>query len=285
MTDFSKLYRELGVEATASWDEIRQSHRNLLSRWHPDRYTDNDAERRTAEERTKAINHAFQSIMSYFDEHGRLPLESRYRAVPEPIVEPSRPQTAAPSPHAASAPVGEPPRNVFRRALTMSLMAGLVVGYVLWSRDIKAPRHDINAALSDIGNINSSGDATKSRPTDTRRFSVGSTLGEVYSIQGIPTKMEGDTWFYGEATVHFVNGKVSSWLDPTNTLKVSGASPAWMAHFRQGSTKEEVRAAQGSPLRESDTVWDYGLTRVYFDHTGRVSGWEDHPLNPLNIDR
>ena len=50
-------------------------------------------------------------------------------------------------------------------------------------------------------------------------FSIGSSLGEVILIQGEPSKVEGDTWFYGKSKVEFSNGVVSNWYrDPANPL-------------------------------------------------------------------
>ena len=42
-------------------------------------------------------------------------------------------------------------------------------------------------------------------------FTYGSTLADVALIQGPPDRMEGNTWFYGESEVHFVDGVVDYW--------------------------------------------------------------------------
>ncbi len=121
-------------------------------------------------------------------------------------------------------------------------------------------------------------------------FTTGSSLGEVHSIQGIPTRIEGDTWYYGDAKVVFLNGKVSSWVDSAdhNLLALSGQEPPAQEtakkYFFTGSTKIEVRAVQGTPLREMDNVWDYGLSRIYFEKD-KVVGWHESPLEPLHIKR
>jgi hypothetical protein len=130
------------------------------------------------------------------------------------------------------------------------------------------------------------------RNTDST-FGVGSTLGEVYSIQGVPSSVEGDIWHYNNAEVIFSNGRVIRWVDSNPpSLKTSTASKSSPASqptdtppltFTVGSTKEEVRAAQGSPVIETARVWDYGQSQVRFDGSGRVESWKESPYNPLHI--
>jgi hypothetical protein len=50
--------------------------------------------------------------------------------------------------------------------------------------------------------------------------------------------------------------------------------------FTVGSTKDEVLTLQGTPTRFSERVWEYGLSRVYFDN-GRVTRWDEWPRDPL----
>ena len=56
----------------------------------------------------------------------------------------------------------------------------------------------------------------------TQFFTYGSTLADVALIQGPPDRMEGNTWFYGESEVHFVDGVVDYWYRTANKpLKAS----------------------------------------------------------------
>lgn len=114
-------------------------------------------------------------------------------------------------------------------------------------------------------------------------------MGDVIAVQGVPSKIEGTTWQYGDSKVYFAHGKVIGWQrDPAYPLRAKAMTePAASAAntFTLGSSKGDVRSAQGAPLFETDAVWDYGTSRVYFDEHGRVSGWEEYPLQPLNITR
>jgi hypothetical protein len=114
---------------------------------------------------------------------------------------------------------------------------------------------------------------------------TGSTLGEVYAVQGVPTSTEGETWHYGKSQIRFSQGKVISWNQhPDNPLRIARDEPVQIQDgiFEVGSTKDEVRAIQGTPVTETDTVWDYGPSRVHFKNN-RVIHWEESPTQPLRV--
>jgi hypothetical protein len=52
-------------------------------------------------------------------------------------------------------------------------------------------------------------------------FGIGSSRDEVRALQGPPTEAEGNVWKYGKSEVHFLQGRVVSWVnDPANPLRV-----------------------------------------------------------------
>ena len=297
MERYHEHYLLLGIHRGDSWPKLRHAYKVQMRRWHPDRYTDSETDKRKAEERTKQINQAYQELADFYNQHGRLPLdapthivETTSDAVPDAPAEP-----VAARPSAASEVRRQRLRRGSAPGLILSVVLTATVGYLLWgSKDVDRGHIDI----SQSGSIAS----TDTKPTESHTvsntlpdtnsgwFGIGSTLGEVYSIEGVPTRVDGDTWYYGNAQVYFQNGKVVCWADTDppqlKTDRSLGSSPVSTPPatvFTRGSTKDEVRALQGVPLHESTTVWDYGLSRVYFDASGHVSSWQESPLAPLRV--
>ena len=55
------LYKRLGLERTASADEIQRAYRKLVAQYHPDKHQDN-ALRALAEEKVRSINEAYEVL-------------------------------------------------------------------------------------------------------------------------------------------------------------------------------------------------------------------------------
>jgi hypothetical protein len=71
--------------------------------------------------------------------------------------------------------------------------------------------------------------------------------------------------------------------------ELAAVMPAYLARFFEsepeqtfgvGSAKEHVRAVQGPPSFETDQLWRYGASEVYFAG-GRVIGWRSAGPNAL----
>jgi curved DNA-binding protein CbpA len=118
-------------------------------------------------------------------------------------------------------------------------------------------------------------------------FTVGSTKDEVLAAQGTPAEFSESSWKYGSSTVHFQNGRVTSWnILPDSPLNAemlpSGPGPYDQGYFTVGSTKDEVLAAQGTPTELGESFWKYGSSTVYF-RDGKVSSWNIWPGSPLSV--
>ena len=307
--EYRILYRVLGIEPGCGWEELRRKHRAAVRAWHPDRFHDNEPRRAAAEEKTKELNRAFQRLEKYYKKHGTLPHVGRPETVP-PSHERPRPQprteTEAGPPrdaetsHAgaegsAAATGGGRKRRPFRfRNVALATIAAL--SYFVWTANLDertpppvpapepASRSTPEPPPASLRQLKE--DFSKS--ASGQYFGFGSSIGEVYSAQGIPTRVDGNTWYYGKSRIVFKDGVVIRWVesssDPLNVrLEPSGDKPQPKV-FGIGSTKEEVRAVQGQPLSETERTWMYNVSRVYFER-GRVTGWYDSPLDPLKIEK
>lgn len=298
MDRYEDHYRQLGIRPGDSWPRLRSAYKSLMRRWHPDRFGQDDPARRQAEERTKEINRFYQELADFYQQNGKLPLDAAPRptAASDTSTRAVTPPASKSTHHTDWTPPTSPGefhgRIGLRPGLVFTLIVALVASYMLWAPDIFISRPEAMTAPAGNHATPMAGTGKPEAAPGTgemQSFDFGSTLGQVYSIQGVPTLVEGDIWHYGEARVYFRNGRVTRWVDTEDRrLKVqaTGAQPApapVATTFSRGSTHDDVRAVQGSPLRESGNVWDYGLSRVYFDSTGRVTSWQESPLNPLRV--
>jgi len=59
-----ECYRLLELQPGASAEELKRAHRDLTKVWHPDRFGHDTTLRRKAEEKLKAINEAYETILA-----------------------------------------------------------------------------------------------------------------------------------------------------------------------------------------------------------------------------
>lgn len=79
-----ECYRILDVPPNATEDQIRHAWRELNKVWHPDRFGQDEALRRRAEEKLKEINRAYEILKSGRAGSGRPRSEDRDRSGPGP---------------------------------------------------------------------------------------------------------------------------------------------------------------------------------------------------------
>jgi len=287
-----RYYQVLQIDPPCSWEQLKQQYRKLANTWHPDRLQDHPEMLAVADDRLKEINLAYSYFSAYFKEHGSLPeIEVIERAEIDDfiIVEPDEP-VVSPETTAYERPSGESnagQRRGYRRAVTLGLL--LMIGYFSF-RYIQSTDSDYES-LRVTESLQSEKDSIEHRyeidrqpvPKHQKYFSYGSTLGQVHAAQGIPTRTNGDIWYYGDSEVYFKNGRVVNWRNtaehPLNILR-DALNINKSNFFVIGSSKERVRLVQGKPTNESADTWDYGLSRVYFSN-GVVVDWHNSPLNPL----
>lgn len=62
-------YETLGLQPGASLEEVKRAYRTLAKSWHPDRFTHDPALKQQAEEKLKAINHAYHFLRDNLQTH------------------------------------------------------------------------------------------------------------------------------------------------------------------------------------------------------------------------
>ena len=294
MSNFAQDYRTLGVDPGCSLQSLKAARRRLVKSWHPDRFSDGAKEQ--AELRIKEINTAFDRLIEYHRNFGVLPGHEAMGVVDKPSPASARSKTPAArhddfTPRQSPRVAGDS-RSVFRWALiTAGVVATIAATRFMLddgpTGDQAGQPHE--SLLPHPGNPTSKEPVAPTPPATVRYFTIGSSLGEVYAAQGVPTATEDSAWHYGKSTVYFAKGVVTGWnhdpASPLHATSVPIVSKQEVANFFTfGSTKAEVRAVQGSPLLETDTVWDFGLSKVQF-RDDRVIAWESSPMQPLRARR
>jgi hypothetical protein len=107
-------------------------------------------------------------------------------------------------------------------------------------------------------------------------ITIGSNEEEVLLVQGTPTRVEGNRWFYGFSELVFKNGRVVEYDNYFGSLKMS-LLPSSLSgpesprdFFTIGSTPDEVLAAQGTPTAIHGDRWSFDFAVVIF-RDGKVN--------------
>jgi hypothetical protein len=106
-------------------------------------------------------------------------------------------------------------------------------------------------------------------------FTLGSTPNEVLLVQGTPTRIDVQSWFYGFSEIRFKNGRVANYDNYFGNLRVrilpsdSYRSTSPGDYFTVGSSTDEVLAVQGTPTSIQGNLWFYQLSNILF-RDGRV---------------
>lgn len=297
---YAKNYRILGIQSEANWKQLRQAYKSLVNTWHPDRFQQDVLQRKLAEEKTKEITQSYKELADYYKKFGALPHVIEKMEIP--VAENIAPQNASGGHPAPECQVTEPSDAIDihaqtqkgsrsrLRARTMAAVALAGAAYLIWQLEPQEKHDNPPASKESTDKVpDTQKDENSIHHTSGEKyFAVGSSIGEVYTVQGVPTSTEKNIWYYGKSKVYFDDGKVLRWEEsPDNPLRIKMSleidKPS-MAFFGKGSSKEEVMALQGAPDRDAGNVWDYGMSRVYFEKD-HVTGWNEAPFNPLKVRR
>ena len=255
----------LGLPADASPDEVKKAYRELVKRWHPDRFhSRSDKERRNADERIKEITGAYHRISREWANQKR---ERAEEARPEetappgetPRPDPGKASTAGTSsPKREARPRGRPPS--FSQSARLRFAASFR-GQPL-KRKLAAAGAFAAIFLVFLGVTNllgrlplrfweDSGAAVpEGSPQLGRKPPWDGPGGKTPSVEP-PSPAEEEE----EAPSPQPAGPA-----PPPLLSEGPDSP----YFTLGSTPADVIRIQGSPTRVHGQVWTYGLSEVQF---------------------
>jgi len=240
-----QYYQILNINPECSWEELRRAYKKQIQKWHPDRFASNssDKEAEAAGDKIKNINNAFNYFLKYYNDNGYLPpirnneLDiSRKENVHVAENKATRPSENKHSPHQTRIKTKENRSFSFYLIITATT-ALIYLLATLEDKESQLPYRDPTIHIesrnqgSDENKINTpstnseehAGKAiSEDSSSDDRYFTFGSSIGDVIAAQGQPTKIDGDTWYYGKATVSFKDGVVVGWKRDSDTpLKIN----------------------------------------------------------------
>lgn len=213
---WQQWYQTLGLTpGIQDWALVKKRYHELIRTSHPDRFSTTDPQRQIAEERSKRIISAYRQLSRYYRRVGTLPtVDVLVQEVDLPPTSPRVPNSPPPT-HSfyAAAKVKSRSRRRFVTVLTLSGL--LIATYVAVNR------YQALNTTPELGADPKSFAVTHDF-SDLDPFTFGASPGAVYASQGVPTRIDGNIWFYGLSEVHFDNGQVVSWNEhPNNPLNVS----------------------------------------------------------------
>ena len=282
-SEYTKIYSTLGVFQDDGWETIRNAYKRQIKRWHPDRFQNLD-HRKIAEEKSKEINHAYQKLSDYYQKFGVLPPD---HITDHTQTDDTRPKAAqhqdSPSPEYAYAysDTSSQPKN--RRGYVSVVITGilLAIGYSLWEPEFFGGQdtHQVDVAEHPGLGAESASPGLDQGANET-------DAPEAISVNNATDQaaVHGSAWSTESTYKKKSPASPSSYKTAFDMESASAPTSSQPLLIKKGSSKKDVLAVQGPPQRQTDSAWDYGVSRIYFQGD-YVSSWHENPMNPLSVAR
>lgn len=226
---YEKCYQILNTKPDCDWHALRRKYKIQIQKWHPDRFEEGSTKKDAAEEKIKELNNAFQQLSKYYQKNKTLPrIEKNQSKTIEQNPTKTRPK---PSPYTQHQKSGRPEKNSLKdkTPARVTILAGTIAliyfCFGISTDDNSKPfttkklqpiqnqqlEYNKKTTTEPAINTHLDNEIAKSKSIDLKQFTYGSTIGDVIMIQGPPTKIVGDTWYYGESKIYFHKGIVKNW--------------------------------------------------------------------------
>jgi len=268
MDDIHRYYEILGLSPEASKEARKQAYKDLVKVWHPDRFSHDPRLQQKAQEKLQEINEAYEKITllknaeaqmtSWKKEHQYSSFETQ---------------------HAPKPSFSEDVRfrkKLKRKVFVWILFFVLFIGFSVVLSQLSNRQEQMQSQHRDP--FSSQSGTSSSLISDGKTyFTIGSTKNEVQALQGTPSSIIGDTWFYDASQIIFSNDRVIGYSNNSGNLhirllpKTDGMHIREKGYFTVGSTRDEVIALQGTPSGIIGNTWIYGLSQIEFYNENVVS--------------
>ncbi|MDJ0656319.1 MAG: J domain-containing protein [Xanthomonadales bacterium] len=290
--DFDRYYRLLEVTPEEGWKAVQIAYRKKAQAYHPDRAGGHERIEKIAKLRFEEVTEAYEQLKRYRRIFGDLPPTGLTVSGRAGSDRPKRPNSTAPDAGSTETDFGVSNAAKFENEVSqsspwltrsMTAVVAIIIGAVWFS---KSDPGDAPSLPAETRSGESS--AKDTGAADAGVMFVGMPIGQLIDGWGRPDRTIGDVWYYGDVTITLAHGKVLRWNDPNGRIDAAGSGAASASvpneRFDVGFTAEDVRRIQGEPVSATESEWDYGVSKVYFEN-GRVTGWFNSPIDPLKVAR
>lgn len=229
---YQKCYEILSLSDNCSWPELRKSYKQLIQKWHPDRFESSPQKKEAAVEKITHINLAYKKLASYYKKHGELPLQHKAdHPSPQPPAKPATYETSTASAPAFKQRKRKPHSSSRLFMFSFAALSAFSVYFITVDltdtksnqplKQPKTPGYSKNSDSQSSPAPKKSYDSNyKPLKPKKKFFTYNSSIGDVLSIQGPPDKTENNIWYYGDSYVEFQLGRVIGWKhSPNNPLR------------------------------------------------------------------
>lgn len=283
--NYRHCYDLLGLDADASWEDLRKSYKLLVQQNHPDRFERDPEAKKIAEMQVREINNAHQVLADYFQTHRRLPFGKA----------PARSHANWEFQNTSGLESRDEEREVQKGRSPLAtvvskwVVLGVPAGLILLVIGVLLSQFNGEQGVPEVENA---GQPLAAKPVKTLpptraakpAFQYGDSSKRVLEVQGKPTRIAADSWFYGRSRVDFQQGHVVGWqIEKGSPLRVAGTLPGQKQKLIGiGASMEDVLAIQGAPVMKSERRWDYGTSYIEFKDA-KVVSWFSSVLRPLAV--
>lgn len=207
--NFFECYKILDITDECDWVTFRRNYKSLIQQNHPDRFTENTPEHKQSENSIRNLNAAYKVIFDYYQAHKSLPPFEEIPTETNTVEYSSRKKRAPVSNSALRKKEKKKPKTL-KRVIYIAITFSIFVIFLLQAKPEK--EQSTTAAPSLIEQVETIKAPPSNNIIDENLFySIGSSLGDVITIEGRPDKIIDTTWYYGKSSITFTDGIVSGW--------------------------------------------------------------------------
>lgn len=220
-TSLNNYYKTLNAKPYCNVKELRKAYKIQIQKWHPDKHINDPTKKVFAEQKTIRVNQAYKHLLHQYRKFGQPVKPVNTIQKPKSVIIPTHKSDTAHTKKAVKAN-DSPYKGYLPIFLPIFMTTLMIILYLNEAQESAEKNHvdtNLETAKSSIQPNNSlsiSSDAysdpSLSSEEELSFYTEGSSTKDVITVQGVPSEIKDNKWFYGKSEVHFKNGKVINWI-------------------------------------------------------------------------